>query len=235
MTCLPSDKSRCFNGVIQVRKVAVNNKIARALDKYDIAVQNWPTTPRVYLISRRLKELLVPQQFSGCKLVPCLNVGEEYSEEESAFSSNSERPWNIGKYFQIIMTNSTKGPPTVGKLLAVNRCSRCQTARMFIGEREERFRPDDLYPTDFQYYSRVSTTDHGTLDVSLEIPVVSARVLQCFIDNGIKGLKPYSKDPPIKYAAVLFENESVCKKQGHEGVLEKWHNEGSIHFNDENG
>jgi hypothetical protein len=209
LSCDGGGKGLCWNGAKQVRKVPITEHIAKVVGQRDIAVKNYPISPRVYLISRKLKELMDPFQFSGCTVVPCLQSGQTYSVEESAFSLHCKKWEKASEYFQLIITARTVALPSIGNLLVASRCPRCKSASVLDGDKYCQFHRDDLSSTDFQCFKGVASANQGIIRLVGEIPIVSARVLQFFIENKIKGLKPYSSDPPVKYAIVDVQENTV--------------------------
>lgn len=202
LNCDGGGQGMCWNRAEQFQRVTVTPPLAKALDQSDIAVKNHPISPRIYLISRRLKELMDPQRFSGVSFTPCLEAGSDYTPEEKAFDSHSDRLEKEARYFQLSITSRTPGKPSIGNLLASSSCPRCGAASIIEGDQELQFKPADLAQQDFQWFRDVASNDMGDQRLVGQIAIISSRALSFFIENGIKGLKPYATDPPVKYAAV---------------------------------
>jgi len=202
LKCDGGGKGMCWSGAEQVRKVTLTAAIAKVIDQSDIVVKNYPISPRVYLISRRLKDLMEPFRFSGIAITPCLEVGAKYSEDEAAFASRSGRLEKEAKYFQLNLISRTPGKPSIGNLVAASGCPRCHALSIIDGDKESEFKPADLGAEDFQRFNEVTTENKGDQHMIGQIALISARALGFFIESRIKGLKPYSTDPPVKYAAV---------------------------------
>jgi len=200
--CDGGGKGMCWRGAKQVRKVTVTPQLGKVIERNGIVVKNYPISPRVYLISKKLMEAMDALRFSGLNFVPCLEASVAHSVEEAEFPGFNEALERQAACFQLVITGRAIGEPTIGKLLAASRCPRCGAASIIDGERNWQFRARDLSHTDFQFFNSVVSEDKGSIALVGEVPIVSARALQFFIASKIKGLRNFSTDPPIKYAAV---------------------------------
>ncbi len=194
----------CRVGQTQIKKVTVDKDRSKKLDIMTDA--GWPR-PFVYLVSRRLRDLLVEQAFSGFNLLPCLRIGVHYSEKERSIDCLNDRLEDEATHFQLIVTGRTQGVPDVGEVARVSsECPRCQTINGGIFE-FPRFNPRALADKDFQLVWEYNSTNRDRFGIRGEMLIVSKRVLRLLRENKVSGLGPYLTDPRIPHGVVDIRSE----------------------------
>ena len=192
----------CWRGAKQLRKVTITAGLAKLVERNGIVVKNYPISPRVYLVSRKLMEPMEAHRLSGLKFVPCLEAGVAYSLKEAEFPGSNAGLRPRARCFQLVISVRTVGEPSIGNLLAASRCPRCGAASILDGDRNWEFRDQDLSHADFQFFNSVVSITKGSIPLVGEVPIVSARTLKFLVESRVKGLRNFSTDPPIKYSAV---------------------------------
>lgn len=192
----------CENGIKQIKKLTINPKKSKNLD---ITTVTWFLNPMFYVVSRRLKYLLEEHKATGCKFIPCLKWGEEYPDELTLLDRPDENLAERADYFQMIITDSVISPPSIGNitLRKPHACPYCGTYFSFTPERRlPIFSMDDLRETDFQVYNQFKTTNMEIIRISVEVSIVSSRILDLMLKSKMKGILRYLTDPPIPYGVV---------------------------------
>ncbi|MCP3938635.1 MAG: hypothetical protein GY708_25075 [Actinomycetia bacterium] len=198
--CPGNEGFKCGVGQVQVEKVTVDGKKSKNLDIMMDA--GWPR-PFVYLVSRRLRGLLVQESFSGYCLVPCLRSGAQYSEDERSVGFLSDRLEEEATHFQLVVTGRAPGLPSVGRVLrAFSECPRCNTVHGGFFESFARFKPEDLAEEDFQVVWGYNSTNRDRFGIRGELFIVSRDVLRFFRQNKVSGLGPYLTAPRIPHGIV---------------------------------
>ncbi len=198
--CPGADGFKCGLGQTQIKKVTVDKEKSKKLDIMTDA--GWPR-PFVYLVSRKLRELLAEQAFSGFRLVPCLRAGAHYSEQERSIDYLSDRLEDEATHFQLIVTGRTLGVPDVGEVLrAFLECPKCQAIHGGFFESFARFSPGDLADKDFQLVWEYDSTNRDRFGLRGELLIVSKKLLRFLRENKVSGLGPYLTDPRIPYGVV---------------------------------
>ncbi len=192
--------SRCGVGATQIEKVQVDSSRSK---KLDIMIDPGGSRPFVYLISRRLRDLLTDQAFTGYRLVPCLRFDQSYSEQERRMDFSSDRLEEDATHFQLIVTGRARGAPQVGEVLRVfSECSECNVIGGAFFESFAKFRPDDLDEKDFQLVWHYDSKNRGRFGIAGELGIISARVFRFLQENKISGPRPYLSSPRIAHGVV---------------------------------
>ncbi len=198
----PGDKSVvCTSGRRQSSKIWVDPGKSKNLDIMGAASS---VRPRLIIVSSRLRELLEGSGLTGFGFIPCLRVGEFYSDEEIALRSESERVEKLAPFFQLVATSNTRKPPWIGKVLSVfHRCRKCGTIYGAYFTREPVFKREDLDAgPDLQQFASYETSNLGAIDIAGERLVISFKFLELLRENSVRGLANYLTDPPVKHGIV---------------------------------
>ena len=199
-SCSRGEKPFCLTGATQRRRISINPRKSLKLDMME--EPRW-IRPRLYIISRRMRDLMEPQGFTGYRLEPCLQEGGEYTPCETLFRSQSPALEERAVNFQLRITAKTLGPPRVGEIKRFQPpCPRCGVERGFISNSAPVFSLSDLNCSDFQISDEQLSDNYGIVKTPGEICIVSARFLRFLLDNGIQGLRDYLTDPPIPFGVV---------------------------------
>src|ERR1051325_5558749 len=191
----------CFNGYEQVRRVVVTSKLSRMLDKFELSVCGRPGA--LFLITRRVRDLILTHGFSGIELHACLTEGTGYTESDADLNRNEKELADKAKYFQFRISATTHGPAHVGHCTALRRCDGCGAVDILVTDSGHHFHAGDLLVSDFQAYDQCHTENLGTLQLSGKVVLISAKALRCLLTAGVKGLKgPSWAGLPIRFHAV---------------------------------
>lgn len=192
----------CEMGAIQKKKVTLAPKETK---NFDIMHKSGWFNPQIIIVTPRLKEIILSNNLTGCKFVPCLEKGKSYTDEEVDFASECPGLEKEAKFFQLVIPSETLGPQQVGKIHKICiRCSKCGTVYGFYSDRIS-FRKDDLNTTDFQKCSLCESENMGQFKTSVEVVIISSKVLRLFLENKIKGIDSYLTSPPIRYGVVEIQ------------------------------
>ncbi len=194
-------------GARQVRKIVINSNMLKS-KSIDILALRGYRKPNIYIISRKLKNVLETYPLSGYKLAPCLEKGPDYSEGDRKFHTKIDSFYKNAKYFQMIITKSIVTPPKVGiSTDFIPVCTNCNTHPGTFISMEPCFRMNDLLDVDFQNGDEYISDNLGRFVISGSYDIISKRVVKLFIENKIKGLIRYMTDPPLKYGVVEIQEE----------------------------
>ncbi|GBC60974.1 hypothetical protein DENIS_1934 [Desulfonema ishimotonii] len=194
-------------GATQVKKIQLDSG---QLKSNDILEMPGYKAPNIFLISRNLKDLMESENFTGYRLIPCLEKGRHYSEKEMRSNTQSKKLENEANYFQLIITDKIINPPDIGRFRTLTPpCPVCNTFSNFIEVDEFVFHIKDLQKKDFQILNEYNFKGMGRYHIGGDIPIISSRVLRLFIENKIKGLYRYMTDPPVKYGIVEIEGITI--------------------------
>jgi hypothetical protein len=204
--CDGGGKGKCWRDAKQVEKIVVGPKLATKVEANGIVLNNFPMAPKIYIVTRSIRDAIQTAGFSGLQFTPCLDLNANYSVEERTFSTRVEDIEGKARYFQLGIIHKSPGSPYIGRVLAKSLCPRCGTATVVEGDREFLFNRRSLDKTDFQFFNSVDT-DERSYEIMAQLPIISARALAFFVDQRIKGIVNYSSDPPVKFAAVQYSEE----------------------------
>ncbi len=203
--CHGGSSFRCGVGAVQIEKLTIDEKRSKTTDVMTDA--GWPH-PFIYLVSRRLRNLLAGSNFSGFRLVPCLRSGSRYCSQERSIDFSNERLEKEATHFQLIVAGRALGVPSVGKVLRVfSECPACHRIHGAFFESFPRFRRESLASEDFQLVSEYESTNRGRFGIRGELLIVSKRVLRFFRDHKMSGLSAYLTDPRIPHGVVEITSD----------------------------
>jgi hypothetical protein len=181
----------CGWGVKQYAAPIVSTKAAPVLERLGICTTWQPRQPVIYLVSEKVASLLMAQQVTGCELIQCRLAG-----------THSPQP-----VFQLKVLCRTKAPAWVGTAQSMRHCPTCGAAKSFLITQERTFHRADLHQADFQLCDHYSSENLGQFALRHGgIAIVSARIIDLFVKNGVKGLTRFSTDPPVKFAALRLSS-----------------------------
>jgi hypothetical protein len=201
--CTGKDRYLCDIGIKQVNKVVIDVKKSKQLD---IMLIPFTLKPKIYLISRRLKEILDENKCTGVEYIPCLEKWHEYSSGDYLLQTENEKIESEASFFQLRILERTINPARVGSFEGkIGLCPVCRTAYDVDFDRTPYFHINDLQSCDFQLYDTYVNKQGEKLTIPGEIVIISSKVLKLFIDNKVKGLRSYYTDPPIKHGVVEIE------------------------------
>lgn len=190
----------CTMNLQQKNKVVIDINKSK---KLDIMAVPYLHKPKIILISRKLKELLEVQGFSGYRIVPCLEKGKDFSVDELRLETITHRIQKESAYFQLVITEESRKPEIVEQITRVfSKCSTCNTVYGFHSAGTIYFEKGDLLDTDFQRTINYRTPNGQIIFFSGEAIIISSRVLKFLLDNKIRGLFRFMTDPPIKHGVV---------------------------------
>lgn len=190
----------CWTGVEQKKKITLDVKKSKLLDI--MAVPN-VLHPRIYIISRRLKDLLGNADLSGYQVIPCLEKGRNYSNFDADLEFTRPELDEDARYFQLMIKKQTSQPPRTGIVTKIfSQCSRCKAVYGFDSRTTPYFDRDALSTSDFQTFRGYTADNLGYLNMGVDAAVVSNKFLRIIIDNKLTGLTNYLTDPPIRYGVV---------------------------------
>ena len=196
---------QCDTAYQQTRKVTIDPEKSKPLD-----IKRWPYSKNIIIVSRKLKELLDTQDFTGFKFIPCLEIGKTYSSEEQQLEYISPHLVAEAPYFQLLVTEQPNKPPRVGTIDIGKRskCDVCGSVSAFDPDFDLEswpyFEDGDLAGCDIQQANTVLSNNYGEFPY-FTLPVISFRLLKFFIENKISGLATYYSEMNIKYEAVWIK------------------------------
>jgi len=193
------DEIFCETGIKQTKKIIIDPKKSKKLDIMDVP---FTSNPPAFIVSKRLKDLLEAHGVTGCKFIPCLELGKDYPEEITLLHTHDESLAETADYFQLLITETVINPPSVGYVKIKDSCPKCKTVQNMEIETNPVFTIDDLRKTVFQVFNQYSTSNSGIIRIPVEIPIVSSRILDLILENKMKGIREYLGDPPIQYGIV---------------------------------
>lgn len=208
LTCDPGDGGMCLSQVQQIAPVIIEPRTARLLDKNDILVRNYPISPKVYLISKRLKVLLETNQASGCTFRACIAAERLNGRSLTEVGVPEEELEASANYFQLRIVSKVASPPHVGRMRKSKRCPKCNSVEIAITELQPYFLSGDLSSMDFQYCNEMFADNAGRLRLSGESAIVSGRILRLLLESGVKGFARQCTDPPVKFEVVEVRNNN---------------------------
>ncbi|MCP3960935.1 MAG: hypothetical protein GY719_24070 [bacterium] len=199
--CPGDSRVRCRIGARQTGKLVMDAGKSKDLDLIE---ESSSPRPKVFIVSRRLRDSLRQADFRGFRLVPTLRRGATYSDQQRELSYVDDRLVEEAPFFQLLVTARAPGAPWVGEVVRTfYQCSRCGTLNGAFFESGPRFKPEDLdQDADIQTLSRYRTSNQGQVEIMGEVVVISARFLRFLKDNKVRGLARYSSDPPAKHGIV---------------------------------
>lgn len=198
--CAGGGQVLCKIGAEQTQKIWIDLKKSKKLDIMTVPNIH---TPKIHIISRKLKQIMEPLALSGYRVVPCLEKGKRYSEYDMRLDTASAQLEEEANYFQLVIEQRVLNPPCAGNLIRVfSQCAACKTVYGFNSDTTPYFSVDDLENTDFQLFNEYITSDGSRFTIAGEIAIISSTVLQVLIDQKITGLASYLTDPPIKHGVV---------------------------------
>jgi len=192
-TGCPGGERPCGNGMTQIEKILLPKRIARKLDRLDIA--SLPSSgPKNYiLVTKRVRELFDAHGISGYRLVPCLETKVSYSSEDYLFGQKNSALESHANYFQLIITEKVIHYPDIGRLLDWSQCPVCGVVGMFRPHLLEGntlfFDAGDLSATDLQICDGRRSTNLGTFRTKSAWLVASANVLRLLLDHNMSGVE----------------------------------------------
>ena len=192
----------CRTGITQRHKVTVTTQLAQRLNRLEFVELSFPRSPRIYLITRRVKNLLTTEPLSGCQFIPCLDESKVYIESQKNIHHLCPQLESEAQYFQLRVTITTAHFPFGGAGIIRKQCPQCGTVQLAFLSKGVTFQRQDLADTDFQYYNGYCTDNIGEFHIDADITIVSARVQRLLIEHKIRGLFRYLTDPPIRYGVV---------------------------------
>lgn len=170
--------------------------------KHDFFQITGYSMPRIFIISRRLKEIMRSAQLTGYKLLPCPASTNGRSYVNTVSDQKFENKSINTEYYQLVITEMVNNPPYGGKVRDFSPpCNKCHTHNGFFLSIEPRFRRSDLKNTDFQVFDEYISDNTGRFAIRSQREIISAKALKIFLDNKIRLLR-YLTDPPIKYGIV---------------------------------
>lgn len=198
----------CLSQAQQIAPVIIEPRTAKLLDKNDILVRNYPISPKIYLVSKRLKDLLQTNQASGCAFRACMAAERLRGPSLTQAALPEEELEASANYFQLRIVSKVASPPHVGRMRKSKGCPKCNSAEIAITELQPYFLPGDLSSIDFQYFNEMLADNVGRLRLSGEGAIVSGRILRVLLESGVKGLARQYTDPPVKFEVVEVRNNN---------------------------
>lgn len=153
------------------------------LRRKDMIYTDYPCHPKldckIFLVSKRFKEALEKEQFTGVRFEPCLLLGKTYDKNAMTFASPVDVNIKFADIFQLVITNLTNAPCLVGPNERVDnqQVFRYEPPYNFKMPTSYFFKPEDLANLDIQ------------IDTGSSWPIFSARFYQLIIKNKFKGLQ----------------------------------------------
>ena len=213
LTCEGGDGRRCLSRVDQISPIAIEPRTAKLLDKNDILIRNWPISPKVYLITKRLKELLQLNDASGCSFRVCVVAESLQGRSPAAIADSMAELEAHADYFQLCIVSKVLAPPHVGLIPNSKGCPKCKCVDIVTTEFEPYFLSGALSSIDFQYFDEFLGENTGCLRLSGEGAIVSGRMLRLLLESGVKGFGRRYTDPPVKFQVVeVRDNDSETSR-----------------------
>ena len=200
--CPGDEQVWCHTGATQTSKLVIDPGKSRDLD---IMVIPGSLKPAVYVVSARMKQLLESIYVRGCRFVPCLEEGTQYSADDIRFESTNPQIRETASRYQLDITGRARRWPCVRRIMVGRQCSRCATAEWLYLDGSAVFEEDDLDDVDFQTFDGYRSDSGQEVVMRGEIAIVSSRVLRLFAEQRIRGLEDYSVEPRVPYAAVEIQ------------------------------
>lgn len=203
-TACPGDSNvLCGEGTVQVNKVRINMQKSK---RYDIMWHPRAVRPRILLVSKRLRDIMLNNSLSGCHFVPCLEAGRQYQEYEHTFNPTDDYGNVDASYYQLVVTATVNNPPQVLSGNPGVQCSKCHTAFGFNTFDEPYFQTDDLKPVDFQAFEGYVINSGEYVRIHADTVIISYRILRLLIEHKMTGWDNYMDNPVIKYRVVDIHN-----------------------------
>jgi len=149
-------------------------------------------SPHIYdlfIISKRMKNLIEEEGFTGATVRPCLKYGQKYTEEEMDVNSKVRRLNEEAEFFQLDINTETKRPPS--RIIKLSGHGMLPFGSI-----------NDLEKIDFQFYNKLISEDNKVKKVGRKSFIVSSKFLKRILDLKFKGIDIFLDIQKIKYAPV---------------------------------
>ncbi|HNO78605.1 MAG TPA: hypothetical protein PKN33_11145 [Phycisphaerae bacterium] len=203
--CLTEESPLCWIGSVQEKRIHVDE---RALGGMDLVSPDFLTSPAIIVVSKRCKNLLQRLGVTGCRFEACdAKTNAPISIDASPNSPGSAINGEDAAFYQLNITEVVAKPPCFGKVLSLEfRCPKCGAAggcraTNMVGE----FDLADLSEADFQTYHGFCDDEGRLYHHKVERIIVSSRVLQALVHEGMKGLIEWGSDPMFYHAVSIRE------------------------------
>jgi hypothetical protein len=153
----------------------------------------------ILLISKRMKQFLESEGFTGCSIRRCRTI--DSVGKKARFSK---------LFYQLVIDKKVARPPKAKAVATL--CRRCHSVGLLSWYFND---IDDLGDVDFQYIDEAAfQAENREKIVRLQSPLIimSSNALSKIISRGLKGLNNFRLEPKIKYSVVNIKNVSLSEK-----------------------
>lgn len=193
--CAGSPGFYCSEGAMQVKNIGLARNDMGTLELSTLG--GISVKPPLIVVSRRVRNLLLRDGYTGIDLLPCIDSSEPSPAELSTADHLNER----AQYFQLRVNARVLEPPHLEWVRKGMACGRCGAVKLFLGGGTAWFRHGALADTDFQFHDTYQTPE-GTMLTSWAHVIASSRFLRLVIDEQVKGWEIAVHTPRVKYLRV---------------------------------